>query len=971
MRFMSIKNRVLPYAFLVFLAAILPVQADYTLVLPPRHDDPMKVHVYRLDNGLTVYLSENHQEPRFYAEILVRAGSKHDPTDATGIAHYLEHMLFKGSGRIGTLDYESEKKHLDRIVALYEEHFNERFEPRRQEIYAEINREAQAAAKFAIPNELDRLYTAMGERALNAHTSLEETVYKVDLPSNRFDHWAKVESERFVDPVFRLFQTELETVYEEKNRSMDDKGRVIRAAVARQLYKTHPYGNTTLGSVEHLKNPSLERMYEFYRTYYVPGNMAIAVSGNIHIPDAIERIDIEFSRWQPVQVKSEPKWKEPEIKEIERVSVPYRGEEYVLLAFRTAPGGHKDAEVLEVLDMILDNKVAGLINLNLNQQQRVREAGAYPWLNNDYGAQYLWGIPKDGQSLKEVEGLLTEQLEFIKSGDFEEWIIPAIITDFEKRHKEKLEGNGPRVSLMRDAFISRTEWKNASKKLERIRKVKKKHVVKAARKYFKGAYVSGYRVDGEPDIPTIQKPELDTIEIDASRKSAFCSHIMGLPYDEIDPVYVVPGRDYKVKTVRDGVKLYYAHNPLNDLFALSINVDFGTLADNRLAVAQELMDKSGTALLSAQDLKKEWYKLGTDFSPSVGAHESTLSISGLDANLDTSLSQLLTFVRAPVAEEASLENLKQIILKKRADAMKDNRTLFDALHRYNRYGDSSQYRRVPTNQELLGFTIEELHELFSNLLSYEQSVTYVGSKSSEEVIGLLQKAYGGIGDLRSPPPYQVLVPRAPEETELYFLHKEMAQALVRIEYGGEGYVESRRPAIDLYNDYFFGGMGGIVSQELREARALAYSAQGRYFTGERKAEPSVMVGFIGCQADKTAQALDVFVDLIDDLPESSERFSAAKRSLENQYRTSRLGFRQVLAAVRKWERQEVPVDPRAWRFEQIRGASLEKVLEFHREHVGGRAKLVSIVGDREKVGLEGLRASRQVVELQVEDLFGY
>ena len=331
----------------------------------------------------------------------------------------------------------------------------------------------------------------------------------------------------------------------------------------------------------------------------------------------------------------------------------------------------------------------------------------------------------------------------------------------------------------------------------------------------------------------------------------------------------------------------------------------------------------------------------------------------------------MSFVRAPVAGESSLENLKQIILKKRADAMTDNRTLFHALHRYNRWGDSSPYRREPANQELLSFTRGELHALFSSLLSHEHSVTYVGSKSLEEVVGLLQLGYAGAGDLKSPPPYRPLAPRSPDETEIYFLHKEMAQALVRIEYGGEGYVESRRPAIDLYNDYFYGGMAGIVFQELREARALAYSVYAKYFTGERKLEPSVMVGFIGCQADKTAEALEVFVDLIDHLPQSNERFAAAKRSLENQYRTSRLGFRQVLPAVRKWERQEVPVDPRAWRFEQIRGASMENVLEFHRAHVGGRAKLVSIVGDREKVGLEGLTVLGKVTELRVEDLFGY
>ena len=968
---MSIKNNFIIYATISLLTLARASIADYTLVHPPRSDDPMGVHIYRLDNGLTVYLSENHQEPRFYAEILVRAGSKHDPPDATGIAHYLEHMLFKGTGRIGTLDYESERKHLDRIVELYEQYFVEKFEPRRREIYSEINREAQAAAKYAIPNELDRMYTAMGERALNAHTWLEETVYKVDLPSNRFGHWAKIESERFADPVFRLFQTELETVYEEKNRSLDDKGRVIRTAVAEQLYKIHPYGNTTLGSVEHLKNPSLKRMYDFYRKYYVPGNMAIAISGDIYINEAIEYIDIEFAKWEAAEVVAEPSFEEPDIKEIERVSVPYRGEEYVLLAFRTVPIGHKDATALEVLDFILDNKVAGLINLNLNQRQRVRQAGSYPSLNNDYGAQYLWGIPKEGQSLKEVEALLTEQIELVKRGNFEDWIIPAIITDFEKRYKQKLEGNGPRVKLMRESFISRTEWKKAVKKLDRVRKIRKKHVVKVARNYFKGAYVAGYRIDSDPEIPKIHKPELDMIEIDASRQSAFYSHILDLPHDEINPVYVVPSRDYKVKKVRDGVKLYSAHNPLNNLFSLSIHVDVGTVADNRLAIARELMDKSGTSSLSAQDLKKEWYKLGTDFILSVGDHESSISISGLEANLDSSLNLVLEFVRAPATDEVTLKELKNILLKKRADAMQDNRTLFHALHRYNRWGDASPYIRAPSNEELLEYTKDELHELFSSLLSYEHSITYVGSKPIRELLGFLRNCYSDSETFEKPPKYRALLPRAPDETEIYFLHKEMAQALVRIEQGGGTYVESRRPAIDLYNNYFYGGMAGIVFQELREARALAYSAWANYFVGERKAEPSIMVGSIGCQADKTAEALEVFVDLIDDLPESPERFTAAKRFLENQYRTSRLGFREVLPAVRKWERQEIPIDPRAWRFEQIQKASLDKVLEFHREHVGGQPKMVSIVGQRKKVGLEELATSWRVVELEVDDLFGY
>ena len=206
-------------------------ELGYSRINAADENDPLDAQIFELDNGLRVYLTENHEEPRFYAEIAVRAGSKHDPIDGTGLAHYLEHLLFKGNQNLGSLDYSLEKPHLDRIVELYEEHHGETDTTRRAEIYAEINSEAQLAAQYSVPGELDKLYNNMGGSALNAHTSFEETVYKIGLPSNRLRQWAEVESDRFVNPVFRLFHTELETVYEEKNRSLDSAGRIIGTAV--------------------------------------------------------------------------------------------------------------------------------------------------------------------------------------------------------------------------------------------------------------------------------------------------------------------------------------------------------------------------------------------------------------------------------------------------------------------------------------------------------------------------------------------------------------------------------------------------------------------------------------------------------------------------------------------------------------------------------------------------------------------
>ncbi|MEX2130254.1 MAG: insulinase family protein, partial [Pseudohongiellaceae bacterium] len=365
-----------------------------------------------------------------------RAGSKHDPADATGLAHYLEHLLFKGNQRMGTLDYAAEQPYLDRVTELYEEHFNTVDETRRAEIYAEINRQAQLAAQWAIPNEIDKVYNSMGASGLNAHTSYEETVYKVGLPSNRLAQWAEIEADRFIDPVFRLFHTELETVYEELNRSLDNADRIILYATDELLYKNHPYGQQpTIGHPEHLKNPSLVYIQNYYDTYYVPNNMAIFISGDINVEETIALISEKFSRWERKPVPTVGPWDETPLQGAERATVQYPGEEQVQLAFRTVGYGHEDIEALMMLDMILDNRTAGLINLNLNQAQAVSQAGSYPRFLNDYGSQQLWGAPKQGQSLEEVERLLLAQLDAVKAGEFEDWIIPAIVNDFKKSQK--------------------------------------------------------------------------------------------------------------------------------------------------------------------------------------------------------------------------------------------------------------------------------------------------------------------------------------------------------------------------------------------------------------------------------------------------------------------------------------------------------------------------------------------------------
>ncbi len=959
----------------VFLVAVLcslvsSLDAAYTRIHEPGSDDPMAVHIFRLDNGLSVYLTENHQTPRFYAEIIVRAGSKHDPAESTGLAHYLEHMLFKGTQHIGSLDYEKEKAHLDRITSLYEEHFRETDPEKRKAIYAEINKESQLAAAYAIPNEIDKLYKAMGGTGLNAHTWHEETVYRINLPANRLRHWAVIESERFRNAVFRLFQSELETVYEEKNRSMDNKDRIISYAVADLLYKKHPYGQqTTIGKVEHLKNPSLKNMYWFYNTYYVPNNMAIAISGDIRIDDTIKLIDRHFSGWRKGTLPQLPDWKEAPLNGVERASVKYQGEEFALLAFRTASRNHQDADALKLLDMILDNATAGLINLNLNQKQRVRRAGSYPTLYNDHGAQYLWGIPKKDQTLEELEQLLLDQLEIVKSGGFEDWILPAIVTDFKKHEKREMESDNARVRRMRNSFLSHQDWNHTAGEIARLEKVTKEDVVRVARKYFADNYVAGYRVDEQHEIPRIQKPQIDRIDIDATRQSVFAGNVLSMPAEEIEPTFVDPDKDYRIAEYHDGVRLYYSRNPINDLFTLSFTVDLGNNQNNRMGVAARLIDKSGTGRHTSEALKKEWYKLGTEFSLSAGNNETTVTIAGLDENFDASLELMAELVNNPSADKATLEQLVGIILGEREDTKKNHRTIQGGVVLNNRYGKESRYLRMLPNEALRELSVEELHGLARRLFEYKHTIAYTGSLPLEQVMAALKKTHRVSGELDDPPPYRFYKARTPDKTEIRFFDKSLAQALVYIEFGDVDYSEASVPETELYNSYFGGGMSGIVFQELREARALAYSAWARYFNGNRKGDQNLLAGSIACQPDKTIEAVEAFIDLIDNMPVTPERFEEARASILNRYRTSKIGFRRVLGSVRSWERLGVPVDPRKSRFERIQAAEMDDMLGFYGKNLKNRVKLISIVGDKNKIDLAALEKFGTVSEVGLEDIF--
>ncbi len=945
--------------------------ANFTRIYPPNPDDALDAHIYELDNGLRVYLTRNPEEPRFYAEIAVRAGSKHDPADATGLAHYLEHLLFKGNQQMGTLDYDAERPHLEQIEALYEQHFRETDPARRAEIYAEINRVSQLAAQYAIANEIDKVYNSMGASGLNAHTWHEETVYKVGLPSNRLEQWAEIESQRFIDPVFRLFHTELEVVYEEKNRTLDNRDRLSYYALADLLYKNHPYGQqSTIGDSEHLKNPSLVYIQNYFDTYYVPNNMAIFISGDIDIDQTIALIADKFSVWERKDLPPAQSWVEEPITQVERVTVTYPGQEEVSMAFRTVPNGHPDKEALMLFDMILDNRTAGLINLNLNQRQRVQAAGSSPEILNDYGSQTLWGVPREGQTLLEVEQLLLEQIDIIRRGEFEDWILPAIINDFKRMEKRGLESNTARVTTMRQAFLANADWNYSVNQIRRLEQVTKADIVAVANKYFNHQnYVAVHRVNGPAVIPPVEKPQIDPVVIDPSRQSQFAANILSMPYDEIEPVWLVEGEQYEVLEYAPGVPFYYAHNPLNDLFTFSMSIDVGTEENDLLSLAGAVMGKAGTSTYNNEELQKQWYRLGSDFSFSSGANETVISISGMDPQFEEALVLMLELARNPQTDEATLTELKNSILQARREQREDPQAISQALYLYNRYGDDSPMLRALSSDAIRAAALDDILALISGLQNYKHTLSYTGSMTPQQVQAILNRHHQISAELMDPPPYRFRTARPVNSNEIYVIHRETAQAQVRLEFPDGQYDEALVVPSSLYNGYFGNSMSSVVFQELREARALAYSAGANYALGSRLGAENLALGAIGTQNDKAVEATAAFIDLFDNMPASAERFADALAAQENRYRSGTIGFRSIPGTVRSWELLGLDSDPRPERFAQLQNMSLEDVMQFQREHIAGRAKLISIVGDTSRMDMDALSAMGSVRELSVDDVF--
>lgn len=938
-------------------------------------NDPTKTRFYKLKNGLSLILTVNKKEPRIAVQIAVRAGSNTDPATHTGLAHYLEHMLFKGTDKFGTLNWAEEKKRLDSIDALYERYNTTTDAAVRKEIYKEIDRVSGAAAKFSIANEYDKMMAAIGSQGTNAHTYVEETVYEEDIPANALEKFMDVQAERFRNPILRIFHTELEAVYEEKNRSLDNDGWKVQEAAMAAIFPTHNYGQqTTIGTIEHLKNPSLVAIRNYYNKYYVPNNIAIVMSGDFDFDKVVKLIETKFAYMKPKPVQEYAGPKEspisgPVVKEVFGPSA-----ELLRMGWRISANHSREAMLALLASKILYNGKAGLLDLNLNKQQKVQAAVAFVNQFKDYGMFVMNATPKQGQTLDDAKQLLLEQITLLKEGKFDDGLIAAIAANEKLAEQQGLENNYNRVAALVDGFIKHKgeKWNLDVAQTDMLASVTKQELIAFAKTFFTdNNYVIVYKRKGEDkNIVKVEKPAITPVETNAGKQSPFVQAFMAKPQGKIAPVWLDFSKDMQQSKLGNQ-ELLYTPNSTNSIFRLYFRFPMGSWNNKLLPIALQYLQFIGTDKMSAEQISQQFYQLACSFSAQAGGDETTVSLTGLQQNFGAALGLLENLIRNGQADEQALAAFKNRLARQRSNNKLNRQVITSALRSYAQYGAKNPFNYTLSDAELAALKASDLVQILHDLFNYKHSIMYYGPETLDQCKASLAKLHDVSAVNKSIPAAQQFMRTRQDKNEVYFAQYDMVQAELYWLRNLDTYDPNNEAVMNAFNTYFGTGMGAIVFQTIRESKALAYSTYASVQAPQKKDDQFMAIAYVGTQADKMKESLTSMNELLNVLPMNQQNFNNTMSSLMKDMETERIDKDNILFsfwAARKKGWQEDPRKAFYARYQQLQPQDL---VQYHGTNLSNKPWSYYVLASDKKIDMNELAKFGEVKRVSLEELFGY
>ncbi len=938
-----------------------------------------KVQKFKLDNGLTVILYENHAQPTVFGAVAVRAGSKDDPADATGLAHYMEHVMFKGTEKLGTWDWEEEKPHYEKIIQLYEELRTTEDEAKKDEINKEINEESLKAGKYAIPNEFSNLVQAMGGTGLNAGTGYDYTYYHNSFPPFQIKRWLDLYAHRFINPVFRGFQSELETVYEEKNMYSDNPFQAVSSDFLTNLFEEgNPYGRLIIGKTEHLKNPSIKRITEFYNAFYVPSNMALILAGDIDPEEVKPMIEETFGKWESRVPEGKPNIPgNVNITEPTNIKVKKTPYPMLIMGFPGVDVSKDDRYAIDFCTRLLSNSnQTGLLD-KLVIDGDLNAVGAFHNQFKYAGIIGIQAIPSFDinqmkyVSLSTVEKMIEGKIEELKKGKFEDWLIEAFKNEMIRDYDIMLETpSNVGVNLM-SGFAYELPLEDFTQYKERIQSLTKDDIVKAANTYFTANHLSYLSDIGSPEKDDLKKPDYKTIEPEKGHQSEYSKYFETVPLNEIKENFVDFEKDVKEAQFAKGVKLFYTPNQQNDVFSLVIKYGVGSGEIPTLDLATDLMNNAGImALYKPQALKNEYSKLGCSVSFYSTQSYLYIILEGDESNLDQACQLLSKTYLMPELDEKQMNNVLGREIGTRSFEKKEKDYQANALRDFMVYDKNSPELNRLSSAEIMKLSISDLTGDFIEATHYEASIHYYGKKSFEDLSATLKNNLAFPANLKkSTSPYIIPVAEQKKKSILFLNNADARQSEIYVFINGADYQLNQEPVIDAFNQYFGGGFNGVVLQELREKRSFAYTASANYSTPTLPENPAYLIGYIGTQADKTADAVAEFVKLLEEMPEKPERIGNIKNYLVQSSKSSRPGYRNLSQNVEVWKMKGYNSDPNKLLIPEYEKLSFDDILKFYNDEIKSNPVTIAIVGNKKEIDMEKLESIAKINKIAISKIF--
>ena len=928
----------------------------------------LKTKTYHLDNGLKVVMCEDHNQPEIYGAVYVHAGSKNDPLDATGMAHYFEHIMFKGTDRIGTINWEKEKVFLDSISLMYDK-LHETTDPAaRTAIQHKINELSIASTDYAIPNEVDVILTQMGGTGLNAGTAYDQTMYFNTFPSNQLSKWMDVYVERFRNPIFRLFQSELEAVYEEKNMYGDNPITAFQEYLFHEAFGEHPYGRPIIGYTEHLKNPQPSKMREFYNTYYVANNMTLILVGDFNIEEVEPMVAEKFGTWRSGKLPKEPtytlpKFNGPTVQEVKMTPLKMGA-----LIFPGVKNSDPDMIPLSMACSIFFNGETGLAD-KLTLDGKLMAAMLMPLSLEDHGVNLMFYVPKlIGQSHEDAEALIFDCINQLKNGEFSDDLFEAVRMDMLTSRIRATESLNKLANLFLEMETDGQTYEEFLAETERIKTITKDEVVSIANKYFGNDYLDVRSKMGFPDKDKVEKPSWKPLEAkNTNMKSDFAKMIEAEQVPEVTPQVIKYGNDVKITEINDGFKLYSTANPANDIFELKFYFNYGTYDDPDLDRASEYKSMQGTEDMTFQEFALELQKMGASINTYASSNDYVVSISGFEKDQERLLELCYQKLYHPSNDEKQIAVLAENEKTEYQTIKEDASTWAEAVQEYALYGEKSTYLNHSSIKEWSKRSGNELLAEVAEPLKYDGYVTYSGNQKPENLIAAI-KAHRILPLKPLKGEETVRIENKFTEPKVFFApNKKFRQSNIWFYVPGEKLSLEDEALSGLFSKYFGTDMYSIVFQEIREFRSLGYTAYSVFSYDYLERKPGHLYGFLGTQGDKTIDGITAMSDLMKDMPERIEKFNSSKEALLKANASNYITFRNKPFTVHNWVKKGYDHDPRAEINERIRKAEFKDVMSFYQRNIKGRPVIIMLSGPK-KVSKKDLGQYGQVTTLKYKQI---